>query len=242
MKYRIQLQVLPQPDDSTCGPTCLQSVYRYLGRELPLQGLIDEVPTLDHGGTLAVLLGTHALRNGYQERIYTLNLPVVDPSWFDQPGVDLAAKLRAQLEHQSAPKLQEATRAYLEFIEAGGELRFQTLNGDLLRYHLKRNEPILTGLSSTFLYGSARESIDAEGRLYFDDLGGSPQGHFVVLCGYDTQSREIEIADPYQQNPLGDEGRYHVPIDKLLNSVLLGALTFDANLLVVRAKKPAAQE
>src|SRR5262249_1472255 len=33
---RLQLDILPQPDDFTCGPTCLHAIYRYLGDEVPL--------------------------------------------------------------------------------------------------------------------------------------------------------------------------------------------------------------
>ena len=35
--------------------------------------------------TLAVLLGCHALRRGYEATIYTFNLQVFDPTWFEEP-------------------------------------------------------------------------------------------------------------------------------------------------------------
>ncbi|MFO1095310.1 MAG: hypothetical protein U0992_18700 [Planctomycetaceae bacterium] len=43
-------------------PAC--TPYRYYGDELPLPQLISEIPSLPQGGTLAVLLGCHALQRG----------------------------------------------------------------------------------------------------------------------------------------------------------------------------------
>jgi hypothetical protein len=66
-----------------------------------------------------------------------------------------------------------------------------------------------------------------------DDLRGEPAGHFVVLCGYDKARRLVQVADPYQKNPLGDHLYYTVDIYRLMGAVLLGCLTYDANLLVI---------
>ena len=71
-----------QPDDVTCGPTCLQALYNYYGDGIPLKEVIQEVKQLKLGGTLAVMLGNHALKRGYKARIYTYNLTVFDPTWF----------------------------------------------------------------------------------------------------------------------------------------------------------------
>lgn len=45
-----------------------------------------ETPELEDGGTLAVLLGTQAIRRGYHAKIFTYNLRVFDPSWFAHPS------------------------------------------------------------------------------------------------------------------------------------------------------------
>ena len=88
----LALSILPQPDDATCGPTCLHAVYGYYGDRLPLEDVIAETPTLPGGGTLGAYLGCHALRRGYKAKLYTFDLSVFDVTWF-APGVDLAAKL-----------------------------------------------------------------------------------------------------------------------------------------------------
>ena len=45
------------------------------------------------------------------------------------------------------------------------------------------------------------------------------------------------MADPYQDNPLGEDRYYQVPVGRLINSILLGIVTYDANLLII-SKKP----
>ena len=37
---RLPVETLPQPDETTCGPTCLHAVYRYWGDREPLETII----------------------------------------------------------------------------------------------------------------------------------------------------------------------------------------------------------
>ncbi|MGH7163181.1 MAG: hypothetical protein ACREID_06840, partial [Planctomycetota bacterium] len=73
MEKRLELEMLPQPDDAACGPTCLHAVYRYHDDPIPLAHILEEIPRLKEGGTLAVFLACHALRRGYRATIYTYN-------------------------------------------------------------------------------------------------------------------------------------------------------------------------
>ena len=127
-------------------------------------------------------------------------------------------------------KLQTASAAYAEFLGLGGDIRMQELNSQLIRGFLKKSIPILTGLSSTYLYFTKREVPE---NCQPDDVQGCPCGHFVVLCGYDKQARTVAVADPYLPNPLGAEHHYDVHLDRLIAAILLGVLTYDANLLVI---------
>ena len=67
----LPFEIRRQPDDTTCGPTCLHAVYRYYGDEASLRKVAARVPTLPDGGTLGVLLATDALTRGYRARILT---------------------------------------------------------------------------------------------------------------------------------------------------------------------------
>ena len=235
MPRKREIEILPQPTDVTCGPTCLHAVYGYYGDTLELDDVIAEVQTLEHGGTLAVLLGRHALGRDYQATIYTWNLTVFDPTWF-RHGVDLRERLRAQRRLKADPRVQVATDGYLDFLENGGEIRHALLTGGLLRRFLRRGTPILTGLSATYLYQSARER-DVDGQAVYDDLRGEPAGHFVVISRYDPILRRARVSDPYPSNPGAGGHYYDVDLPHLVGSIFLGVVTFDANLLLLRPRK-----
>ena len=238
METKLQVEILPQPDDFTCGPTCLHALYRYFGDDVPLERVIAEVPMLAGGGTLDVLLANHALARGYSARVYTYNVQMFDPTWFDgKEGIDLAQRLRMQLEHKDSPRLRVATEAYLLFLERGGEVRFEELTSTLIGKYLSREIPILTGLSATYLYRISREYGPA-GRP--DDIRGQPAGHFVLLCGYNRQTREVLVADPLKKNPLSAESSYLVSIDRVICAILLGILTYDANFLIIQPRRKRA--
>lgn len=280
MKASLQFKILSQPDDTTCGPTCLQAVYRYFGDDMPLEALIADIPSLDEGGTLAVLLGCHALRRGYQATIYTYNLKVFDPTWFygrrvlhggrdlesgarpwrplvrsehDQRfrlGDDSAAaeqlsdrqqflidRLNRQLESKDSQKVKFACRAYAEFLSLGGQVEMHDLNVGLIAHFLDRGIPVLTGLSATYLYRCEREIAR---NCKPDDIRGVPSGHFVVLCGYNAVSGSVSVADPYLANPLGAENYYDVHVERLICAILLGVITYDANLLIVHPRPDRA--
>lgn len=236
METRLHLEILPQPDDFTCGPTCLHAVYNYYGDAIPLSTVVSETPRIENGGTLAVQLGTHALKRGYDVTIYTFNLQMFDPTWFAPGGPDLRQRLEAQAHVKRSSRLREATAAYLDYLEHGGRVRFEDLTTALMRKYLTRQQPILTGLSSTYLYRNTREHGPEDDA---DDIRGVPQGHFVVLCGYDREERSILIADPLASNPVSATQNYTVVIDRVVCSILLGVLTYDANLMIIRPKTEA---
>lgn len=231
MDIQLPIPILPQPDDTTCGPTCLHAVYNYYNDNIPLEQVIADTQMLDKGGTLAVFLACSALRRGYQATIYTYNLQMFDPSWFSNPDMDISDRLRRQAEAKADEKLQHATVGYLDFLHLGGKLRFTDLNTRLLRNIIRRKFPILTGISSTYLYRSPREYGPKDDP---DDIRGFPGGHFVILSGYHKKDRTVLIADPYIKNPVAATQFYSVNIDRVICAILLGVLTYDANLLVIQ--------
>ncbi len=89
-------------------------------------------------------------------RVYSFNVRVLDPTWFTSANTDLEAKLHAQLTVKPNAKLQTASRAYLEFLRLGGDIRMSDLTRQLIRKYLSRSIPILAGLSATYLYHTAR--------------------------------------------------------------------------------------
>lgn len=231
MDWLNDIRILAQPDDTTCGPTCLHAIYDYYGDNVPIEKVIKEVSSLEEGGTFAVMLGCHALKRGYRAKIYTYNLQLFDPVWFEGKK-DISALLKKQANaKKTRQKLNAATQAYLEFFKLGGKVLFEDLTPALIRKYLNQETPILTGLSSTYLYHSMRERVSD---CKEDDIKGEPTGHFVIVCGYNKETRNVIIADPYKQNPLSDEQLYEVNINRLIGAILLGIVTYDANLLILQ--------
>lgn len=212
----------------------MHGIYQYYGDSISIDALINEIPELtDGGGTLGVFLGQHALKRGYRATFYSFNLRVFDPTWFVLDRGALINKLTARLHSIRERKLRLAIKAYRDFLELGGELKFTDLTANLLRRYLKRDIPIITGLSATYLYQSCRENSLT---CADDDIAGEPAGHFVVIHDYQPKLREAHIADPYLENPLGEEQHYTVSLDRLMNAILLGSYTYDANLLIIQPK------
>jgi Peptidase_C39 like family len=239
VKTTLKFQIQRQPDDTTCGPTCLHAVYGYYGDGIPLHRVIREVQSLKTGGTLGVMLACHALRRGYKATIFTYNLKLFDPTWFSLTSPEIVQRLKKQARFKKRDKLQTSTTSYIDFLELGGILKMQDLTPKLLRKFLNRGIPVLTGLSSTYLYQNKREygPNDLE-----DDVRGQPAGHFVVLRGYDRKNRKVFIADPLESNPYSSDHQYKLDIDRVTCSILLSIVTDDANLIILepdRAPIPA---
>jgi Peptidase_C39 like family len=230
----LNFDIKAQPDEVTCGPTCLHALYQYYNDNISLKQVIQEVKSLKTGGTLAVMMGNHALKRGYKATIYTYNLNVFDPTWFKLPSGKMISNLKRQMRYKSKRrKLQVASRSYIKFLEAGGEILYEELNDDLLKNYLKKSVPILTGLSATHLYGTEREISSTD---TYDSIKGEPAGHFAIINGYDADSQDVYLADPMNPNPLKSQ-YYSVTFRRLINSILLGIVTYDANLLVIEPAK-----
>lgn len=229
-----------QPDEVSCGPTCLLQIYRHYGDLTPFEEIAEGVARNEDGGTLAVHLGAAALHQGYAARIVSWNLRLFDPTWARLETGALRAKLRARAAVSRDAKRRAALLAYDDFLCEGGRVEFGLdLTPALLTDVLDRGHPALVGLSATHLYRHVRvRPHDNED----DDLQGEPMGHFVVVAGYVRGGAGFAVRDPYVDIPFSRTGRYTVPAQRLVNAVLLGDSTYDAVLLEIwpRRKKGRA--
>jgi hypothetical protein len=239
--HELQVEGFTQLDDVTCGPTCLRKVYNYFGLDLSLETVLGEIDRNEDGGTLAVFLGLAALRRGFRARIYSYDLRIFDPTRKALARDRLADKVRLRIPHLVSPKARRSGVAYLRFLQEGGAIAFAELTAGLLKNILNRDHPILAGLSATHLYGFPRERHDpVSHRLVDDDIAGDPTGHFVVITGYENHGKRFVIRDPSEHVPETGDGRLVVDAQRLINSILLGDLTYDAVLLELW--KPATED
>jgi hypothetical protein len=175
---QLNVQRFVQPDDVTCGPTCLRKVYDFYGLQIDMDEVVAAIERNEDGGTLAVFLGMAALRHGFRARIYSYDLQIFDPSWYELPRQALVEKVRARFHYLEDAKRRRTAVAYVRFLEMGGEIAFEELTPTLLKTIIDRGHPILAGLSATYLYQFRRERWDpVAGRLVDDDVAGDPTGH-----------------------------------------------------------------
>jgi hypothetical protein len=233
MEIELPVKIEAQPNYVTCGPTSLHALYAYFGDGIPLAQVIDEMHMHETGGTLSIHLGLHALRRGYEAAIWVSNVQYWDPTWF-QGEVDLAAKLRARfvaLGWIENERHASALAALEEYLGRGGRVVWGDLSPRRIRDVLARRLPILAGTNGIYLYQCAR---DAE--VGSDDVAGQIYGHFVVVCGYRETDESVSVADPLWDNPAHGSKYYRTSVHRLIGAIFLGALTDDANCLVIRPR------
>ena len=229
MPMKLPITVSPQPDDESCGITCLQAIYEYHGHKTPIDTLKKEVVHWQTGGTVGVNLGRHALAQGFTAEIYSYNIKVFDPTWRDLPAEELRVKLKMRQKRIRSNRQKKEIGFYLEFLKHGGNLRFDDLDENLLMRLFTAHRPVICGLSATYLYQTMRELPNNQE----NDVVGHPVGHFVVVSGYNSETREVQIHDPLRRHAISASGTYTLPFLKFSNAVMLGILTYDANLLVI---------
>jgi hypothetical protein len=229
----LNVSILQQPDYVSCGPTCLQALYQYYNDDLSIQQIINEIPALETYGTLAVLLGCHALNRGYQVNLHAINLYVFDPSWFKQRHVSLIDKLKKQLEHAQDQKIHFATKAYIQFLQLGGKIHCSSIKKDLICDYLSRKIPMLTGVNATYFYQTMRDYTPSAQLGVYDEWEGEQSGHFIVIHGYHQSEDKLSIADPFVPHPISRHPYYAISYDHWLHAHLLGAVSYDTELLAI---------
>jgi hypothetical protein len=229
---KLEVSVSSQPDDESCGITCLQAIYDYYGQETSFEKLQTEIEHFHTGGTVSVNLARHALHHGYSAEIYTYNIKIFDPTWKALAGKDLASKLKLRQKKSRSKKQKKVIGFYQDFIRKGGVVKFDDLDETLLDRLFAKRRPVICGLSATYLYQNMRETPNNQE----DDIVGHPVGHFVVVSDWDSKSRHVTIHDPLRKNPISNTGTYRLPFGKFSNAVMLGILTYDENLLVIAKK------
>ena len=122
----------------------------------------------------------------------------------------------------------EAVERYLEL---GGKVVWGDLSPQLIATQMANGNPLLTGTNGTYLYQCARETDEGP-----DDVRGDAFGHFIVICGFDSDDESVAIADPLLDNPAHGTKYYRASIHRLIGAIFLGVGSDDGNLLLIRPK------
>lgn len=227
-----------QPDDVSCGPSCLAQVLAYYGDVQQISALSDRVRRNPDGGTLAVNLAHLALDLGYRVRLYPFGVRVFDPSWWELEDAEIAERLDLRSRGLADPVERAVVKAWRDLLRRGGYVAFHEPSPALLARIIAQDRPLICGLNATWLY---REPRDRPHDNVPDDIDGWPVGHFVVLHGYTGRGLHFHVNDPSEDAPFsagGDPmgprtGHYPLPADRLIHAILLGDATRDAVLLEI---------
>lgn len=262
MKSLAEFEILPQPNETTCGPTCLHAVYGFFGEQLSLESVINETRVLEDGGTLGVLLGSHALSRGYQAKIITYNLRVFDPSWFacplpmpsgnrsGIPNLAKAPRIPPKYGFWERPPIVDLVDKLDNQIRAKDSIKLQMACRAYSNFIENGGRVVMHELNDTLLSHYLDQSIpiltglsatylyqsprERQRDMKPDDIRGTPTGHFVVVSGHDPSTNQFRVADPYLPNPFNSDHYYEVTSDRLIGAILLGVLTYDSNLLIIQ--------
>src|SRR5690606_11732274 len=124
--------------------TCLHAVYRHLGSEVSFEEVLASTGRLEDGGTLAVLLGSHALARGFHAELISYNLQLFDPTWLQAADEAwIAERLEEQSRVKRDAKLRMASDAYARFLKLGGALRMEDLSAAVFARYLDAGTPLL---------------------------------------------------------------------------------------------------
>ena len=227
-----------QPDDVSCGPTCLAQVLAWYGDHRPIPALMARTPTTPDGGTLAVHLGQVALDLGYRARLHPFGARVFDPTWWELEDEEIALRLAQRAEGLQSPTARAEVEAWLRFLVSGGYIDFHEPSAKVLVRILSKGRPIICGLNATWLYREARTNPVTNAD---DDVHGHPMGHFVTVVGYTGRGLHFHVNDPSEEASVAvtgnsaheDPGRYPLRSDRLIHAILLGDATSDAVLLEI---------
>jgi hypothetical protein len=154
MESRLQLDILAQPDNVTCGPTCLHAVYRFYGDQLPLDQVIQRDSAASRRWDIGCFAGVPRFAPRLRRDHFDVQSADLRPDLVSAP-ISLAWRIVCELRWPSSgsSKLACGERGLSGIAtDLGGRIQMEDFTSRLIRRYLKREIPILTGLSATYLY------------------------------------------------------------------------------------------
>ena len=90
MAFRLAVDILPQPDETTCGPTCLHAIYRYWQEDEPLSEVIARTGKSSRAARWPYSWRATPCARATAPRSIPITSTVFDPTWFTDPTVEIA--------------------------------------------------------------------------------------------------------------------------------------------------------
>jgi peptidase C39-like protein len=225
-EYDLPIRSEIQPDDTSCGISCLKMLLAFHGISLSFDEMREIIPPLPDIGLYDSHVGKAALDLGFSVTIYSYNYTIFHPLWNHLTRKDLIRHLSTKNKSSMTPLQEFATKSYIEFMEAGGEVLFYPLSKELLLAFFEKGLPVMVALDMCFLYDSM---------VYYENTTEPRATHFVVLHGYNPENNTFRISDPWHSIPLPNNmGQFSLDADRVINAIFLGQNRNDAAVVVIQ--------
>ncbi|MBD3362355.1 hypothetical protein GF362_01395 [Candidatus Dojkabacteria bacterium] len=215
-------------DSSACGPSCLQAIYKYYGKDLKLKMILEDLHIDKDTSTYVSQLARHLNTNHLSTTLISSNPFVVSPDWKAKPKKVVIKELKEWiLHHFNKGKVENIwikEALYLLFyLQEGGNLKISNITTDLIDKYLEDQNLILCCLAENWIWGKRKISKVVE----YDNIKGHVNGHFVIV--YDKNKGDYQISDPYPTSIENKEGLYAINKEELLTATL----TWSHEILIV---------
>ncbi len=210
-----------------CAPASFVSVMSYFGSTIDLEALIKKSSKSCKFRDWDYILGTLALKEGFDVTVHSRSLLIFDSTWFKLERINLMRNLRNQRSYleeisKSLPgfkRLEIEAKCAYKFLDSGGKIDFSPISKNLITGYLKQNLPVIATFTSQLIFGIPKETSISK-----DPIRGEPWKHTVVIKGYRGDS--FFVSDPARK---GSTKEYPLQKDLLLD----GIIRYDSNLVVI---------
>lgn len=201
-----------QPTTSTCGYAALAILLSHYKRDASItpQDVIASVPQpKDAGseptGSITAQLASWCLSRGYSLDFYSFDCQILDLSWEGLSADSLIERLEAVKDSRHVLSLGEKywsqvyVQAYIDMIQAGGNLQISAHVASQQLYDLLANGPIYANICSATVNNQGRLTYPNPAELLEapDDKNGFVGTHSVIIYGNDEQGNFL-VADPWE--------------------------------------------
>lgn len=208
--------VFQQPDDSNCGPSTLEMVYRFKGIDRDVPQILKDFHFGPKGElTYPPQLARDLQRNGVKTNLLISSPSVVSPAWSEWNNDQLIDALKDWVTLNPEHEKHVLGLHTLFYLQEGGSIDIHSYAADDWKQMLDRKSLLIVGVDEVWLWGHRFKEFESE----IDDMKGKSDGHFVLVTGY-TDNR-FSVLDPYPTGLKNRNGQYEVEQSQLINASLL---------------------
>jgi hypothetical protein len=163
--------------------------------------------------------GTFLISKNLRPKIITNNINIFDPAWFSFGNKNLIKQIKKRKKYLNIVD-RSIVDDYIEYLESGGKIAFNTISSTLLTEFIKDDKPVIAEVASTYLYQKSKATIPGK---FNDPIKGDIEGHGVVISGYKGKNTKFKITDPGEYNPYQEGGNYWISEELLLASIFIAS-------------------